>query len=322
MMMQVEVFRRHKPDIAFLEMHRDVAGLIRLLGSREPEIQMAAADALARIGSDATAPLINALGSRNRTLRLGIITALAEIGDARALHTLVGMTTDASNEIRWQVCIALGNLGHSEAIPALLLTLRDRDKYVRYASAISLSKIGYTPVTEDEQALFFTGMQDWERLVGLHGHAVPSLIGLLADRDAEVRCQAIRALGAIGSSDAGPALTAALGDEDRQVRWEAMLASQKCGVPPMLLPRGLCRRPRLRKNPLVAGFLNFLLPGLGYGYLGKWWGIMIFQIDITTTVWLFKYYGEANTYGILFPLYIFLGIHAWYITKKMPEEPP
>ena len=37
-----------------------------------------------------------------------------------------------------------------------------------------------------------------------------------------------------------PALVKALGDEDRQVRWEAVLASQKCGVPPMLMPRGLC----------------------------------------------------------------------------------
>ena len=52
--------------------------------------------------------------------------------------------------------------------------------------------------------------------------------------------------------------------------------------------------PRLRKNPLIAGFLNFMLPGLGYGYLGKWWGIMIFQVDITLTVWLFKYQGEVS----------------------------
>ena len=45
-----------------------------------------------------------------------------------------------------------------------------------------------------------------------------------------------------------------------------------------------------------------MLPGLGYGYLGKWWGIMIFQIDITVTVWLFRYEGEGNTYTLLFPV--------------------
>ena len=81
----------------------------------------------------------------------------------------------------------------------------------------------------------------------------------------------------------------------------------------------MSRRPRTRKNPFVAGFLNFMLPGLGYGYLGKWWGIMIFQIDITVTVWLFRYQGEGNTYTLLFPVYFLLALHAWYITKKMPE---
>ena len=65
--------------------------------------------------------------------------------------------------------------------------------------------------------------------------------------------------------------------------------------------------------------MNFLLPGLGYGYIGKWWGIMIFQIDVTATVWLFKYEGQANTYGLLFPLYILLAIHAWYLAAKMPD---
>ena len=90
----------------------------------------------------------------------------------------------------------------------------------------------------------------------------------------------------------------------------------------MFLPRGLSHRPRQKKNPLIAGLLNFLLPGLGYGYLGKWWGVMIFQIDITATVWLYKYSGEGNTYSVLFPLYLLLGLHAWYITTKLPEEPP
>ena len=62
-----------------------------------------------------------------------------------------------------------------------------------------------------------------------------------------------------------------------------------------------------------------MLPGLGYGYLGKWWGIMIFQIDITVTVWLFRYEGEGNTYGLLLPLYVVMALHAWYIARKMPE---
>jgi len=321
-MVPQDLFSRPVPDIAVLEERRDIPALIRHLSSREPDIQLAAAEALARIGSPATGPLIAALTTRNRVRRLGIIAALGQIGDIQALDALAGLTKGQSSEIRWQACIGLGQIESGGAVPVLLSALRDRDKYVRYASAVSLNKAGYVPEAEDDRAWFSAGMQDWERLIALRDAAIPVLANLLSDPDADLRRKAARALGAIGSSDAGPALLYALGDQDRQVRWEAMLASQKCGVPSMLLPRGLCRRPRLRKNPLIAGVLNFLLPGLGYGYLGKWWGIMIFQIDITATVWIFKYYGEANTYGILFPLYIILGLHAWYITKKMPEEPP
>jgi hypothetical protein len=76
------------------------------------------------------------------------------------------------------------------------------------------------------------------------------------------------------------------------------------------------------KNPWIAGFLNFLLPGLGYAYLGKWWGTMIFQIDVLTTVWLFRLEGDDNSYAVLLPIYLLLGLHAWYITTKMPKDPP
>ncbi|HEX3001404.1 MAG TPA: HEAT repeat domain-containing protein [Methanoregula sp.] len=322
MWMVQDMFLGRTPDIAVLEEQRDIPGLIRHLASRESGVQVAAAEALARMGSTVTGPLIAALTTRNQARRLGIIAALGQIGDVQALDALAGLTKDPNSEIRWQACIALGQIAGGGAVPVLLSSLRDRDKYVRYASAVSLEKAGYVPETDDDRAWFSAGIQDWEQLTSLGDSAVPVLTVLLSDPDTDLRRKAARALGAIGSSNAGPALLQALGDEDRQVRWEAMLASEKCGVPAMLLPRGLCRRPRLRKNPLVAGVLNFLLPGLGYGYLGKWWGIMIFQIDITATVWIFKYYGEANTYGILFPLYIILGLHAWYITKKMPEEPP
>jgi len=298
----------------------DINGLIRALYSRNPEIQAAAVHALGSIGSDATEALIRALKKKDRILRLGVIGALAEIKDSRAVSSLIAMTRHRSSEIRWQAVIALGEIGDPAAIPAILEALRDTDKYVRYGSALSLMKLGHKPADEGEWAWYFAGMQQWEKITEIGSPALAPLTNLLRDADSEVRVKAVRTLGDIGDRQAGPALVRCLGDENRQVRWEAVLASRKCGVPPMYLPRGLCQRPRLKKNPLIAGFLNFLLPGLGYGYIGKWWGIMIFQIDITITVWLFKITGETNTYSVLFPLYFLLGVHAWYITKIMPEE--
>jgi hypothetical protein len=301
---------------------KDISGLISLLSSRHHETHAAAIAALGQVGPDATPFLIVALKRKNRILRLGVIGALAEIHDPRALTPLAERVQDESSEVRWQAAIALGELGDIRAVPALLKSIQDRDKYVRYASAISLLKTGYRPAADEEWSWYFAGMQQWDKLISLGKPALPALFRLMDDPDREVRLRMVQAMGEIGDRDAGPVLVKALSDEDRKVRWEAVLASQKCGVPPMELPRGLCHRPRNRKTPLIAGFLNFLLPGLGYGYLGKWWGVMIFQIDITLTVWLFKTYGETDTYSILLPFYVLLAVHAWYLTKMMPEEAP
>jgi HEAT repeat protein len=321
-MMFFDRFFQKKPDTDCMVRNRDINGLIRLLYSQNPEIQASAVHALGCLGSDATESLIPALKKKNKNLRLGVIGALAEIKDFRAVPSLIEMIQNPSSEIRWQAAIALGEIGDAAVSPVLLEALSDSDKYVRYGSAISLMKIGHKPVNETEWAWYFAGMQAWEKLTELGSVALPPLENLLLDLDSEVRIKAVKTLGEIGDRNAGPALIRSLGDGNRQVRWQAVLASQKCGVPPMYLPRGLFTRPRMKKSPLVAGFLNFLLPGLGYGYLGKWWGVMIFQIDITLTVWLFKMSGEANSYSVLFPLYLLLGIHAWYITSIMPEEAP
>jgi HEAT repeat protein len=311
-----------KPDIGNMIQVRDCAGLIRLLGSRDQDRVTEAVHALGTIGSEATVPLIAALNRKDRDLRLGVITALAEIRDPRAVSSLVRMLEDRSSEVRWQAAIALGETGDSSATGALLESLRDHDKYVRYGSALSLIKIGYKPVRDGEWAWYYAGIQNWSGLAELGHPSLPALANLLGDPDSEVRIRAVRTLGETGDRDAGPVLLQALRDEDRRVRWEAALASQKCGVPPSAMPRALLQRPRSSKSPLIAGFLNFMLPGLGYGYLGKWWGIMIFQIDITVTVWLFKIGGEFLTYAVLLSVYIVLAVHAWYITKTMPEDPP
>jgi HEAT repeat protein len=319
--MLLDLVPQKKPDIGALIKKQDIPGLIRALSSRDPDVQSDAVHALGDIGPEAVGPLVLALKKRNRNLRLGAIGALAEIKDSGAISALADMMKDPGSEVRWQAAIALGEMGSHEAVAPLLRGIEDPDKYVRYGSAISLFKNGYQPSGDTEWAWYYAAMQDWDRLKMLESAALAPLLNLLRDTDTDVRVLAVRVLGDIGDRSAGPALIRSLGDTDRQVRWEAALSSQKCGVPPMYLPRGLCQRPRIRKNPLVAGILNFLLPGLGYGYLGKWWGIIYFQIDITVTVWLFHAEGESNTYILLFPLYLLLAVHAWYLAKNMPEEP-
>ena len=319
--MLLDLIPRKKPDVGALIKKRDIPGLIRALSDRDPDVQSDAVNALRDIGEEAVIPLVHALRKKNRNLRLGAIGALAEIKDSRAVPVLTDMMKDPVSEVRWQAAIAFGEMGSHEAVAPLLHGLEDRDKYVRYGSAISLAKNGYQPSEKTGWAWYYAALQDWDQVRILGLDALAPLFNLLRDTDSDVRVHAVRVLGDIGDRQAGPALIRSLGDPDRRVRWEAALASQKCGVPPIYLPRGLFQRPRIQKSPLIAGFLNFMLPGLGYGYLGKWWGIMIFQIDITVTVWLFKVQGESNTYGVLFPLYLLLAVHAWYLAKNMPEEP-
>jgi len=286
--MLLDLVPRKKPDIGALKKERDIPGLIKALSYRDPDVQSDAVHALGDIGAEAVGPLVLALENKNRFLRLGAIGALAAIKDPGAVSALAGMMKDPGSEVRWQAAIALGEIGSHEAVAPLLHGLEDPDKYVRYGSAISLAKNGCQPSGDAEQAWYYAAMQDWDRLRTMGSDALSPLYNLLRDTDRDVRVHAVQVLGYIGDQEAGPALIQSLGDADRQVRWEAALASQKCGVSPMYLPRGLCQRPRIQKNPLIAGFLNFMLPGLGYGYLGKWWGIMIFQIDITVTVWVLR----------------------------------
>jgi hypothetical protein len=193
---------------------------------------------------------------------------------------------------------------------------------VRYGAAFSLQMLGWKPPDNEEKAFFFVGLQDWKAVELIGDSAVPALTNLLHDRHTIVRIKAVEILGELKSPDAVPVLMQSLADEDSEVRWKTVLASEKSGIKLMHLPRGLSRRPKKKKNPFIAGFLNFILPGLGYAYLAKWWGVMIYEIDIFITVWLLQYGGENVSFEMLLPIYFVLACHAYYITTKMPPDPP
>ena len=316
------LFKPKKPDIESLAAKKDIRGLIRALRSRDIDVQLDAAKALGSLGPDAIGDLLSALSTRDKSVKLGIIGALAEIRSPETVGPLIATLSNENSEVRWQAALALGEIGDPAATSALKSALSDPDKYVRYASAVSLKSIGWRPDDADERARYLAATLDWAAIGQIGRPAVPVLAGLLRDRDSAVRIKAVDLMGALGESDATPALMQSLGDENRDVRWSAALAAPKCSVPMKALPRGLSRRPQTTKSPLIAGLLNFLLPGLGYGYLGKWWGTMIFQVDVMVTVWLFKMEGDTNSYALLLPVYLLLGIHAWYITTKMPRDPP
>ncbi|MDD1653107.1 MAG: HEAT repeat domain-containing protein [Methanomicrobiales archaeon] len=314
-----DLFTRAPPDVDALAGRRDIDGLVRALGHRDTEIQLRAARALGTMGTEAVDTLIRALETDDRDLRLGVITAMGEIRDPAVLDPLLPLLHDRSNEVRWAAALALGQLGDPEAVPLLVRSLRDPDRYVRYGAAIALGQLGWRPEADEGRACLALALQDWDRLSTLGKAALPALQLASTDRDREVRARAVALMGQIGDSSSAPAVVRALGDPDDTVRWNAVLAAKACGVPPMQIPRGVARRPRVRKDPRVTALLNFLLPGLGYFYLGKWWGILIWQVDITATVWLFTITGEAPAYAALLPIYLILAAHGYYMATRMPD---
>jgi hypothetical protein len=313
------LFRKRKPDCTALLQAKNISGLIGALRYPDVAVQKEAAQALGALGPEAVESLIRALKTGDAMVKLGVIEALGKIRDPRAVQPLLSRLQDESNEVRWVTAIALGEIEDPSATGALVTALRDPDKYVRYGAASALTRLGWKPADAAERALYFTGLEEWNVVAGMEESAIPALANALRDRDVDVRLNVLDTLGRIRSAGTEPLVLKALSDGNSDVRWRAVLISQKLGISPVNLPRHLATRPRNKKNPLVAAFLNFTLPGLGYGYLGKWWGIMIFQIDITLTVWLFKFGGEMNTYSILFPLYFLLAIHGYYMAARMPE---
>jgi FOG: HEAT repeat len=197
--------------------------------------------------------------------------------------------------------------------------LSDSDKYVRYGAAISLEKLQWEPKNDLERAYLYLGKQDWDALATLGEAAIKPLNRALKDRHPDVRAKVMEVIGQIGCERGISTVIRGLGDENPNVRWKAALAGPKCGIPHMYLPRGLNKRPRVRKNPRIAGFLNFILPGQGYNYLGIWWGTLVFQLDVTITLYMLSFGGEDLTYTLMLPLYGLFALHAWYIARKMPE---
>jgi hypothetical protein len=305
-------------DIDDLKQKKDIPALIAALKHQNLHIQWRAAEALITLGSECVDALIDALNRKNKDIRLGCIEVLGEIKDLRAVDSLLRILDDASNEIRLQAALALGQIGDERAVGPLLSLLRDSDKYVRYGASLALQQLKWTTDDPSEQAYLFLGIQEWENLRALGESAIPALSTALQDRDAGVREKAVELLGSLRTNTALYPVYRSLRDGDDRVRWKAVLAAPDVGISLHHIPRGLRRRPQKRKNPTAAAILNFFLPGIGYWYLGRWWGLLIFQVDVTLTIFIFTFLSETVAF-LLFPVYIMLAIHALILAKRMPE---
>ena len=307
-------------DIDRLQKAGDMQAIIRLLGHKDPTLQWHAAEAMGTFGSAATDLLTEALRSPSGTTRLGAVEALGTIKDVHAAGPLIRVLNhDPMTEVRWAAALALGETRSPEAIPPLVRLLRDENRYIRYGAAEALLNLDWKPVNETDRIYQLIAFQDWDA-VREHGSAATiPLMDFFRDKDQDTRSAIVSILGEIGDNHSKTACPTALKDRNPSVRWKAVLASLHCGVSSIQLPLMLARRERDGPNPLAAALLNFLFLGLGYNYLGKWWGFPVFMTYMSMIVLAQLVVGPFLPYLVAYPVTALVGVLTYYQARQMPD---
>ncbi|USZ68113.1 HEAT repeat domain-containing protein [Halorussus salilacus] len=117
--------------------------LVGSLTAELPELRMASANALGRVGNRAgTKPLVERLGDPDPRVRARAARALGRIGDPRAVSALRKCLRDERVEVRREAADSLGRIGGGEALDALLGLLDDDSETVRRIAATSMGNFG------------------------------------------------------------------------------------------------------------------------------------------------------------------------------------
>ncbi|MBI2192179.1 MAG: MFS transporter [Planctomycetes bacterium] len=122
---------------------RLISALVDVLRGQEPDLSLAAAWALGRIGDPrAIEPLRETLTSGYPLLRARSARALGTLGDAASAHSLIErLRTEADDGLRIAYVAALGSLGAREAVPDILAFLaRAGDPKLRMEIALAVAR--------------------------------------------------------------------------------------------------------------------------------------------------------------------------------------
>jgi HEAT repeat protein len=304
-------------DIEGMKQAGDVRGLIRHLDHNNDDLKWRAADALGSLGEIALEPLLKLLAYHKIHVRIGAIEALSDIKSPRSVEPLIKtLMTDESHEVRWVAALALGEIGDQRAIPSLLSSLKDDNRYVRYGSVRALGEIGWSPETDEERAYYSLALQDWDAVKKLGKSATSPLIEMLKVKHPAMRARIVEILGSIGGAVAERTCERVLRDPDENVRWSGVLSSQRCGVPASRLPLELSQRPRTGPSAFAATILNFFFLGVGYDYLGKWWGFVLLEIYMLLFLLSQLLVGLVTTLIIMAPVLAVFAVQTYFMAKK------
>ncbi|MFB6122826.1 MAG: HEAT repeat domain-containing protein [Haloferacaceae archaeon] len=222
---------------------------VKTLSADRPELRMASANALGRLGDEDAVPAlvesltdpdprvrervaracgklgdpraVDALRERvdgdERRVRQAAADALAAIGSKRALAALLDRVEDDSPEVRYVAASALGDYGGPKPIDALVETLGDENDAVRRAAVYSIVELLSNAPAERSHEIRQTVVDRLGETAG--GSVVESLVELVEEgRQTAQRRNAAwllgRTVGETHRSRAVDALVSALGDDD------------------------------------------------------------------------------------------------------------
>ncbi|MBV0924292.1 HEAT repeat domain-containing protein [Halomicroarcula limicola] len=125
-------------EMAGVELDGDAAdwvtakAFVRALSADVPELRMAAANGLGRLGQADTVPqLAERFDDPDPRVRARAARSAGKIGDSRAAGPLESLLTDPKSAVRREAAEALGNVGNRQALQALLPMYEDDDERVR-----------------------------------------------------------------------------------------------------------------------------------------------------------------------------------------------
>ena len=309
------------PDVERLEKKGNFPALVRLLGHGDVHVRDEAARALSGSGGAAVPALLAEVHSRDALVRLGVAELLGTMQDPRAVPPLaILLDDDPLTEVRWAAALSLGGSGSAAAVPPLVRSLHDRNRYVRYGAAIALRQLGWSPATDTEEAYQRIAMQEWDRLRELGTAAAAPLADMYRDDDPATRTAISALLGGMGVAHSPALFQPALTDRNPGVRWRAVLAAMDSGVAAHFLPGILARRERTGPDPAAAAILNFLFLGIGYNYLGKWWGFPVFMTYMSLIVLAQLATGPFLPYLVAYPITAVIATHTYYTARQAAER--
>ena len=151
---------------------------------------------------------------------------------------LIGQLNDEDPEIRRHTARALGSVGDDEVRQALLASLEDPSNLVRFNAAASLAQLGdrqgidflFAALENADPILRVNAVNFLTQVQQRSGTVEEPLVAALASASPLARAGAAQVLGQSRVRAAVPALIAAVDDAEAQVRWNAVIALGRIGA--------------------------------------------------------------------------------------------